>query len=74
MERPSIVGSWSHSCLHYVPAQEPAYKRACAYLDADAGAGWTLLNDMANLDRLLGVVDGDVYALGDRLLDSPFLR
>ena len=55
-------------------AQEPAYKRACAYLDADAGARWTLLNDMANLDRLMGLVNGDVNALGDRLLDSPFLR
>jgi hypothetical protein len=29
---------------------------------------------MANLDRLLGLVNGDVNALGDRLLDSPFLR
>lgn len=56
------------------PHQEPAYKRACAYLDEDAGAGWTLFQDMANPDRLLAAAGGDVYALGDRLLDSPFLR
>ncbi len=54
--------------------QEPGYKRACAYLDADAGAGWTLFQDMANPDRLLAAANGDVYVLGDRLLDLPFLR
>lgn len=60
--------------LRSLVTQDPAYKRACAYLDADAGAGWTLFQDMANPDRLLVALNGDVYALGDKLLDSPFLQ
>ena len=61
--------------LRSLVSNERAFKKAVECLDERGGGGWVLLNDMANVGRLMGEEgggEGGVYGVGERLLGSVF--
>lgn len=58
--------------LRGLVSNERVFKKAVECLDEEGGAGWVLLNDMANVERLMMGEERGVYGVGERLLGSGF--